>query len=71
MHEIDRARQGVESLAQAADGRLRLRGKRQAAVDALEQLHPEVILQQLHLLADRRRRHMQVVGGATDAAVTR
>lgn len=47
------------------------RGQRQAAGLAPEQPHAEVVLQRLQLVADRRRRHAELVSRPRETALTR
>ncbi len=61
--------EALEALAKTRQTGLSRIGESQRAVGALEQRQPQVGLQALDLMADRRGRHVQLLGGARDAQV--
>jgi hypothetical protein len=64
---LDGCRQAVEAVAQALEAGLAGIGEQDLAVEAAEQRDAQPFLQRLHLMADRRRRHVQLGGRLADA----
>ena len=61
----------AEPLAQRRQAGFGGRGQRQPPCEPVEQLNAELVLERTNLLTDRRRRHVQLVGGAAEAQVPR
>jgi hypothetical protein len=59
-HLLDRRRQAIEAVAEALEAGLTRFGEQDLAIEAAEQRHPQPFLERFHLMADRRRRHMQL-----------
>lgn len=64
-------RDAVEGLARGAKTDLPLLGQQERPVEAAEELAPEMLLERLHLMADRGLGDVQLLGGPGEAEMAR
>ncbi len=68
---LHRDGEALQSFAHLGQHRLRVRGELERARKPAEQRHAQVLLEDLHLVAHRARRHVQLARGVLEAQVAR